>query len=64
MKRLMIVLTVLIFFSTPAFAQMNTGPSGGMMSGSSGWGMNSGWFFVVIIALLVIFGIVFMMKRK
>jgi len=35
-----------------------------MMSGSSGWGMNSGWFFVVIIALLVIFGIVFMMKRK
>ena len=43
---------------------MGTGQGGGMMNGGSGWGMNSGWYFVVIIALLVIFGIVFMMKRK
>ena len=60
----MIVLTVLFVFSTAAFAQMGTGQGGGMMNGGSGWGMNSGWYFGVIIVLLVIFGIVFMMKRK
>jgi hypothetical protein len=64
MKKLMIVLAVLFIFSISAFAQMNTGHGGGMMDGGWGWGMNSGWFFVIIIAILVIFGIVFMMKRK
>jgi uncharacterized membrane protein len=64
MKRLMIVLTVLLVFSTSAFAQMSTGQGGGMMGGGWGWGMNSGWFIVIIIAILVIFGIVYMMKRK
>lgn len=64
MKRLMIVLTVLVVLSASAFAQMNTGQGGGMMDGSWGWGVNSGWFFMIIIAILVIFGIAFMMKRK
>ena len=64
MKGLMIVLTVLFVFSISAFAQMSTGQGGGMMGGGWGWGMNSGWLFVVIIAFLVILGIVYMMKRR
>jgi hypothetical protein len=66
MKRIMIVLTVLFVFSTSAFSQMSPGQGGGMMGGGwgYGWGMNSGWFILIIIAILVIFGIVYMMKRK
>ena len=64
MKKVMIVLTVLFVFSVSAFAQMSTGPGGGMMGGGWGWGMNSGGLFVVIIAFLVILGIVYMTKRK
>ena len=64
MKELMIVLAVLSIFSISAFAQMSTGQGGGMMGGGWGWGMNSGWFFVIIIAILVILGIVYMMKRR
>ena len=64
MKRLMVVLTVLFVFSTAAFAQMGTGQGGGVMGGGWGWGMNPGWFFAIIIAILVIFGIVYMMKRR
>ena len=64
MQRLMIVLTVLFVFSISAFAQMSTGQGGGMMGGGWGWGMY-GWFFVIIIAILVILGIVYyMMKRR
>jgi len=73
MKRLVIVLTVLFVFSISAFVQMSTGQGGGMMGndhgggmmgGGWGWGMNSGWFLLIIIAILVIFGVVYMMKRK
>ena len=64
MKRLMIGLTVLFVFSISAFAQMSTGQGGGMMGGGWGWGMNSGWFLMIIIAILVILGIVYMMKRR
>ena len=64
MKRFMIVLAVLSVFSISAFAQMGTGHGGGMMDGGWGWGMNSGWFFMIIIAILVILGIVYMMKRR
>jgi uncharacterized membrane protein len=64
MKRLMIVLMVLFAFRISAFAQMSTGQGGGMMGGGWGWGMNSGWFFMIIIAILVIFGIAYLMKRK
>ena len=64
MKRGMIALTVLFVSSVSAFAQMSTGQSGGMMGGGWGWGMNTGWLFVVIIAFLVILGIVYMMKRR
>ena len=64
MKRFMMVLTALFVFTASAFAEMSTGQGGGMMGGSWGWGMNSGWFFMIIIAILVIFGIAYMMKRK
>jgi hypothetical protein len=64
MKRFMIVSAVLFGFSVSAFAQMGTGHGNGMMDGGWGWGMNSGWFLVIIIAILAIVGIVYMMKRK
>jgi Spy/CpxP family protein refolding chaperone len=64
MKSLMTVLAVLFVFSVSAFAEMNAGQSGGMMGGGWGWGMGYGWGFGIIIAILVIFGIVYMMKRK
>ena len=64
MKILMIVLTVLFVFSISAFAQMSTGQGGDMMGGGWGWGMNSGGFLMIIIAVLVVLGIVYMMKRK
>jgi hypothetical protein len=64
MKRVMIVLTVLFGLSISAFAQMGTGQGGRMMGGGWGWGMNPGWFLPVIIAILLVIGIVYMMKRK
>jgi len=60
----MIVLAVLFVFSISAFAQMGTGQGDGMMGGGWGWGMNPGWFFTIIIAILVILGIVYMMRRR
>ncbi len=50
--------------SPAAFAQMGTGQGGGMMGGGWGWGMNSGWFLMIIIAILVTLGIVYVTKRK
>ena len=73
MKTLMVVLTVLFVFSISAFAEtgtgqggnmMGSGQGGNMMDGGWGWGMNSGWFIMIIIAILVIFGIVYMIKRR
>ena len=64
MKRLMIVLTVFFVFSISAFAQMGPGQGGGMMGGNWGWGMGYGGGVGIFIAILVIFGIVYMMKRK
>jgi Spy/CpxP family protein refolding chaperone len=63
MKKLMIVFTVMFVSTVSAFAQMGTG-QGGMMGGGWGWGMGYGWGFGIVIAILVIFGIVYMMKRK
>jgi uncharacterized membrane protein len=60
----MIALTTLFAFCTSAFAQTGTGRGGGMMGGDWGWGMNSGWFFMTIVAILAIVGIVYMVKRK
>jgi len=40
------------------------GAGGGMMGGGWGLGMNYGWFFIIIIAILVILGIAYMMKRR
>jgi hypothetical protein len=64
MKSIMMGLTVLFLFNISAFAQMSTRQGGGMMGGGWGWGMNSGWFVILIIAILLIFWIVYMMKRK
>ncbi|MGA6994154.1 MAG: hypothetical protein WBX50_09675 [Candidatus Deferrimicrobiaceae bacterium] len=64
MKWLMIVSTVLVVFSVSAFAEMGTRQGGGMMGGGWMWGMNSGWVFMIIIAILVIFSIAYMMKRR
>lgn len=64
MKIFMIILTVLFVFCISAFAEMGTRQGGGMMGGGWMWGMNSGWFFMIIIAILVIFGIAYMMKRR
>jgi len=69
MKRLIIVLTVLFVFSVSAFAQMNTGQGGGMMDGSGwgdrmGYGSGVGWVLMIVIAVLVILGVVYMMKRR
>ena len=64
MKGLMIVLAVSFVFAISSFAQMGTGQGDGMMGVGWGWGMNSGWFITIIIAVLVIFGIVYMMKRR
>jgi len=64
MKRAMFVLTMLFVLNISAFAGMSTGQGGGMMGGGWGWGMNSGWLVVVIIAFIVILGIVYMMKRR
>ena len=64
MKRLIIILMVVFVFSVSAFAQMGPGQDGGMMGGNWGWGMGYGWGFGIIIAILAIFGIVYMTKRK
>jgi hypothetical protein len=75
MKRLMIVLTVLFVSCISVFAQMSNGQDrgmmgngqgGGMMGNGWGWGMGygPGWVFTIIIAILVILGIVYMMKRR
>ncbi|HEX9156973.1 MAG TPA: hypothetical protein VF827_03075 [Syntrophales bacterium] len=64
MKTLMIALTILSVFGISAHAQMSTGQGGGMMGGGWGWGMNSGWFFMIIIAVLIILGVVYAMKRR
>ncbi len=66
MKRLMTVLTVLFVFSISAFAQMNTGQGGQMMDGGwgIGYGMNSGWIFLIILAILAVVVIAYMKKRK
>jgi len=71
MKRLMIVLTVLFAFSTSAVAQMGNNQGNNMMGGDSwgsrwgmGYGFGFGWILLIIVAILVIFGIVYMIKRK
>ena len=64
MKKLILTVLILVLFASPIYAQMSTGQGGGMMGDGWGWGMNSGWFVLIIIAFLVILAIVYMMKRK
>jgi uncharacterized membrane protein len=64
MKNLLLAGFILTFLTSFSYAQMSTGQGGGMMGDGWGWGMNSGWFVLIIIAFLVILAIVYMMKRK
>jgi NADH:ubiquinone oxidoreductase subunit 6 (subunit J) len=64
MKRLMIILTVSSVFTISAFAEMSTRQGGGMMRGGWWWGMNSGWVFMIIIAILIIVGIFLILERR
>jgi hypothetical protein len=64
MKRVMSVLTLLFVFSISAIAEMSTRQGNGMMSGGWWWGMNSGWVFMIISAILIILGIFLIMKRE
>jgi uncharacterized membrane protein len=64
MKKLILTVLILVLFASPICAQMSTGQGGGMMGGGWGWGMNPGWVVTIIIAIVVILGIVYMMKRR
>ncbi len=64
MKRGMMVLAVLFVFSISAFAEMSTRQGGGMMHGGWWMEMNSGWLFMIIIAIFIILGIFLIMKRR
>jgi hypothetical protein len=66
----MIVLTALFALSSPVLAQMGNNQGNNMMGGDSWgskWGMGYGcfgWVIVIIVAVLVILGVVYMIKRK
>jgi uncharacterized membrane protein len=64
MKRLMIVFSVLSVFSVSGFADMSTRQGGGMMRGGWWWGMNSGWIFTIIIAILIIVGVYLILEQR
>ena len=71
MKKLLGCLYLLLVSAlggSQSFAQMGTSQGGGMMGNGWGWGMGYGfgfgWVLIIVIAILIIFGIVYMMKRK
>ena len=68
MKKFILSVLISALFTSPIYAQMNTDQGGHMMDSGWGWGMGYGfgfgWVFIITIAILVIFGIVYMMKRK
>ena len=66
MKKLILTVLILVLFTSPIYAQMGTGQGSCMMCNGWGWGMGYcfGWVFMIIIVILVIFGIVYMVKRK
>jgi hypothetical protein len=66
MKKLIISVLISVLFISPIYAQMSTSQGGSMMGNGWGWGMGYGygWAFMIIISILVIFGIVYLMKRK
>ena len=64
MKIVLLAAFILSFLTSISYAQMSTGQGGGMMGDGWGWGMNSGWIVVIIIAFLAILAVVYMMKRK
>jgi uncharacterized membrane protein len=62
--RVLFVLMILLAFADSAFAEMSNRQGGGMMNGGWWWGMNSGWYFMIISAILIVFGIFLIMKRR
>ena len=68
MKKFILSVLISALFTSPIYAQMNTDQGSHMMGNGWGWGMGYGfgfgWVFIITIAILVIFGIVYMMKRK
>jgi len=68
MRRLFSIgLLVLGLLPSLALAQMASdqgGRRGGMMGDGWGWGMGYGWGFGIIIVILVVFGAIYMIKRK
>jgi len=69
MTKLLVCLHLLLVSALGAsqsFAQMGSGQGGGMMGNGWGWGMGYGfgWPSIIIVAILVILGIGYMMKRK
>jgi hypothetical protein len=64
MNRVLVVLMILFAFNLSAFAEMSPRQGGGMMTGGWWWGTNSVWYFMAIIAILLITGIFLIMKRE
>jgi hypothetical protein len=64
MKILLLAAFILSFLTSFSYAQMSGGQGGAMMGDGWGWGMNTGWFVMIIIAFLAILAVVYMMKRK
>jgi hypothetical protein len=64
MNRVLIVLTILFALNISAFAEMGNRQGGGIMAGGWWWGANSVWYFMAIIAILIITGIFLIMKRE
>ena len=64
MKGLMLALSVLFVFNISAFAEMSTRQDGGMMRVGWWWGMHSGWYFSILVAILIIGGIFMILKRR
>jgi hypothetical protein len=64
MKQTLLAGFIIILLTSFSYAQMSTGHGGGMMGDGWGWGINTGWFIVIIIAFLAILAVVYMMKQK
>ena len=64
LKRVMTVLTILFAVPGSSFAEMSDRQGGGMANGGWWWGINSPWYLMILIVVLVITGIFLIMKRE
>jgi hypothetical protein len=68
MNKRMVAASAGVLMTATAYAQMGGGQGGqggGMMGGNWGWGMGYGWGFGgIIIAIIIIFGIVYLSKKS